>query len=1260
MYRRTRRHPRSRPTVQDVLSRWLPASNSSLAPPLPVDTSTSSNGSHTSNATAIRKQSRRRVEQAVRHHIERQRTRKDGQGSRARNRSIRSNMLATAAPVVVDQQDVRPSQQQQRRDKANRKSQSSNSDTTGTTAPKSFIGIPELEMTSPLFSFENKSSASSSSSAASGSSSSSPVFTSNNGGDILHPNPKQTTLQESGGKDDRHGHQMYQRETENSGHSESRVVFRHSPIATPRIITPLPAEARTSVHITPTSLNECRPNPPSSYPPVASSRTASLDDANSQTSSKLGMRSAAHSSTHSIPSWHASCACTGHEGLQLLDAVYGIRPSDMILALFGDDGSPIWDEIWSRRGCTDIKSERWRKNRQNQWSRRRVTYKVYVRAPMYGKMLTVAIEDQRVVQQEDNMIVIDVSVITPSLPSGTVYSSLLRYCLTSAGLGDKEATRVRVHGKVEFSKKSMLQDAITNLAVDGMSSTIRLLDETLVKLAAGQLAPRVPPSDVHTKEAKSTDILPDDLLTPHGLDPSPYSSMGPSRTASFGEAPQVKETLEVKARDSGSDVSPAGSQLSSTSSSPRMTGMTALSPPVKPPQEEVARNAGMPKVRGPRMALTPPVSGTRSTTPLSPPVQMRKMSSEGYFPPPSFLNPAAASKQERRPSGPRPFGGWEAVKKHMQQGNISQTEEPATSPLAVEWNGKQWVEVHPVVAKQLVQQSRASTPGANEPHPPKVLKRAGGQVALWVGGQYIVAEGGVPRVSAARSKVQLLSDTKETPTPKIESVNRAEDVQHGELNAEYVRPSTPASIELIPKSPQEAAEWRSAAARRLQSHLAKQQEVQQQPVKIQLLKPIEQTAGTNISPKRPALPSSSSSSPALPVPMISKFSSSSLTSNEPSQSAVKPTKTTHIRPILKTAASTPILTLAPAAEYPRPDPADHDNPKSNFVRVGLDANSRLIKKGGPAKPPPPPGPPPPLAKSKTPADQPRTPQLKSILKNSTTELLDVDEPQSPGDATTNSSQPNRTLQLILAINVIVALVILKHLGLMSLIRLVGHILLFMFKCIGWIFGLFIRLDGLAPSNQATASVPRTAPNYSPSSLSRTGDGCGIHPARDISVHRHQPELVVAAGADWTDGLRRWAILSLWWAAIVICVRIGLGIWWKWSKAPLVDKSVQEIPPSEQTSDSLESSMRTTSKCTSSVSFCTHESSSDEQHPDPDLDFADHVPPPPSQINDSLLLSRPHFQNAHVRHRHPKSTSETDSFSPIFQDSIHSQDSMFGM
>ncbi|KND03115.1 uncharacterized protein SPPG_02176 [Spizellomyces punctatus DAOM BR117] len=497
-----------------------------------------------------------------------------------------------------------------------------------------------------------------------------------------------------------------------------------------------------------------------------------------------------------IPTRSLTCACQTHPGRCVLDAVYRIGANEAAGAIFGEGGSEVIESVCERRGCTDLKIEKWGQDRHGRWDNipRSEFSKVFVFSD--GNMLTVAIEDQHVVQHEYSVLVVDVTTLTPSLPYGTVFSTVQRYCITPAGVGGQRGVRVRVHAWVEFSKKVMLQDAVTKTALESMALSTRYLDEALLHLAAGGTG-RLPYH--YERPSRQTDILPEDVLTHRGLETPP---------------------------DSGRT-----SPTSSSSTSSRASSSSSSSTDTSTPSTTSSTDSARRRLYGPRPILgseTPSTpASTIHTTVGSTPAGItptgitpggREAAREGYF------TGVPVPKLDRKPVGPRPFGGWPQSTPTTPKLETEQAEKQNRHPpMAVVWEGGKWVEAHPAIAKKLVAEKREGRK--------RVLKREGGAVAVWAEGRYIVA--GERETNQDTIKVQATPDTALSspitsthPLVTLSEPTATKDPPSKPLNASYTRPPTPPSAALVPKTPAEAAEWREAAAKRLEKHLSKKKSME--------------------------------------------------------------------------------------------------------------------------------------------------------------------------------------------------------------------------------------------------------------------------------------------------------------------------------------------------------------------------------------------------------------------------------------------------
>ncbi|KAJ3180293.1 hypothetical protein HDU87_002172 [Geranomyces variabilis] len=247
-----------------------------------------------------------------------------------------------------------------------------------------------------------------------------------------------------------------------------------------------------------------------------------------------------------------------------------------------------------------------------------------------------------------------------------------------------------------------------------------------------------------------------------------------------------------------------------------------------------------------------------------------------------------------KPGGPRPFGGWLNAGAPVTHGGYRVPPEqvymvppPVQQPLlqfpvpqppanfnahpaaargglagavardaeearAVVWDGRKWAEAHPVVAQQLVsqqqqQQQHLQFPTPGRPAPPastgstgSLLKREGGAVAVWNGVEYVMHDGldvcAGERLAKELQQRQRPATYHEDPgaarvgtfQPLEEddgSMNMSDTTgslageQSASVNSDEIENLVLAAHDLCPKTPSEAAEWRAAAAKRLKVHL---------------------------------------------------------------------------------------------------------------------------------------------------------------------------------------------------------------------------------------------------------------------------------------------------------------------------------------------------------------------------------------------------------------------------------------------------------
>ncbi|KAJ3319204.1 hypothetical protein HDU76_000619 [Blyttiomyces sp. JEL0837] len=168
------------------------------------------------------------------------------------------------------------------------------------------------------------------------------------------------------------------------------------------------------------------------------------------------------------PDLETPCACGTHQGQPVCDVMVDLSLKEVLKCLFGDGGSAVVREAHKRRLTQELKFGSWECDASGQWKVRKITYKYSFKAMLVGQFSTPCYEEQEMINQTARSS-------TPSVPYGTLFCTVNRYCLKFAG---PRKTHVRVFCRVDFVKTLLMSDAITTASVEGVTAYCReLVDE---------------------------------------------------------------------------------------------------------------------------------------------------------------------------------------------------------------------------------------------------------------------------------------------------------------------------------------------------------------------------------------------------------------------------------------------------------------------------------------------------------------------------------------------------------------------------------------------------------------------------------------------------------------------------------------------------------------------------------------------------------------------------------------------------------------
>ncbi|KAJ3021232.1 hypothetical protein HKX48_008937 [Thoreauomyces humboldtii] len=570
------------------------------------------------------------------------------------------------------------------------------------------------------------------------------------------------------------------------------------------------------------------------------------------------------------------CACLDHADRMLLDAKYAVPVDAVAAEIFGEDSEAV-ERFYKARGARDVQIDHWLKDSQGRWVSRCVVFMTRTRNPADGIDVIARIEEtQMVLQHEVSVLVVETTTIrTQVVPEtdATPTTTIQRCCVTPAEVGGRLGTRLRVHARVQGALKrtklgAMTDETVSRPALERLMATTRCLDEHVIKLVARyrgthiKLAKRStssssasstssgPPTvPLNTTDTGANDILPAFLTR----GPKPVSKASAPLVAKSGTSSRTSPSSSLTPSINGH--SAPSSSTSSANHSPRPgTDVNAVVDKVLDAQPARSFRPGLSPARHSYEAVTPPgfLSPAIRVEAPSPRLHHHKNQSCSALSK-KAAGPRPQNKVERRPGGPRPFG-WNVGAAASSRDLTSHQRQQTTEPKAVVWDGRTWAEAHPVVAQRLaaampvgpIISSSIPVPARTAAVAPGVvaqpsLSREGGAVAVWTGNEYIVQEGrGVDRPQKAASLPReqpsqptrvgtfqpLTAEDDMTCSTTTGSAPPSDiDEEDDQLEEEY-EAAYGLFAELQPKTPQEAAEWREAAQRRLKLHLEAKERVE--------------------------------------------------------------------------------------------------------------------------------------------------------------------------------------------------------------------------------------------------------------------------------------------------------------------------------------------------------------------------------------------------------------------------------------------------
>ncbi|KAJ3158856.1 hypothetical protein HDU86_002544 [Geranomyces michiganensis] len=352
--------------------------------------------------------------------------------------------------------------------------------------------------------------------------------------------------------------------------------------------------------------------------------------------------------------------------------------------------------------------------------------------------------------------------------------------------------------------------------------------------------------------------------------------------------PQQSSAQTIVAADECS--APPGPSIVVTPSSPPQHPSTPalLAPPVTFSNVGAGNGGGERLLKAFRKSMSPPRQLHQHQNKSCPALSSAAVIAAAASTVPIISSDFQHLKLGGKPGGPRPFGGWANAGVPISPGGYRVPPEevymapppvqqpllqfpvpqpPATGgggnaargglaaavardaaaaePRAVVWDGRKWAEAHPVVAQQLVSKQQFPSPNGPRPAPPAStpsnasLKREGGAVAVWNGTEYVMHDG-LDVCEAARLAKELQQRQRpatyhEDPGARVgtfqplgddESMSLSDtsgsvvgEQENGQQKEDEIENLVLAAHDLSPKTPLEAAEWRAAAEKRLKMHL---------------------------------------------------------------------------------------------------------------------------------------------------------------------------------------------------------------------------------------------------------------------------------------------------------------------------------------------------------------------------------------------------------------------------------------------------------
>ncbi|KAJ3039831.1 hypothetical protein HDV00_011740 [Rhizophlyctis rosea] len=492
-----------------------------------------------------------------------------------------------------------------------------------------------------------------------------------------------------------------------------------------------------------------------------------------------------------------TCQCTTHVGHKILDERYACPAGDVAVAIFGEGGTETLEEIGTKAGIAEsleMTYEGWTVDDDGRWLSRCVGYDISFKAPLFGDMRTACFEVQHVLQQDADVLVVESTIDTPHLPYGTAFKTKLRYCITPAG---SKGCRLRIHARVEYTKRLMMQESITKTALESLHYWVRDLDARLLDMAADACGlPRVWRTGANKnlmnnkgqqhhrgralKRRESSYELfqrEEDIIPAHTTEEKAWNlheHMGPSQTmtpkTSAPATPVEKPTEMPKPQNPATTATYASPPTSPRATSPRPARKKPLGPrPLSPPGSPPAS----PPVPPPTKAFVspPPLKLDQEEVRLNVQRKVPAPPLKEDSPPKSTKTSGANATQSTTstdrstpPTQPReaiPISSVTAVTTTL----VYAKQTPARPAGAVIWTENGWAPAPSSSSKAVSTTTTTTTNAAPIARQGRVLRRSGGEIAKWVDGNYVVTRTAAPVTRISTDKSADPSSPTPTPTP---------------------------------------------------------------------------------------------------------------------------------------------------------------------------------------------------------------------------------------------------------------------------------------------------------------------------------------------------------------------------------------------------------------------------------------------------------------------------------------------------------------